>query len=203
MELRHRGPVFLASTSRYRRALLTRLGFAFECVDPAVDEAPFQAAASSPDALVRRLAREKALAVAARVGSGLVIGSDQCAALGSTMLGKPGTDAKALAQLQMLRGTTHELWTAVAIVDASSGRIEEALDRTRLAMRPLTDTQLAEYVRRDMPLDCAGSYKIEQAGTALFSRVQCDDPTAIEGLPLTAVVGLLDRFGFDVLAPGL
>lgn len=192
--------VVLASTSKYRRQLLARLGLDFETADPGVDEDAVKATSPSPQALVAQLARAKAVAVAASTPDAVIIGSDQCAELDGETLGKPGSIAAAESQLAQLAGRTHQLWTAVCVLDARSGRRMEHVDLHRLTMRPLTPDQIAGYVAKDAPIDCAGSYKIETAGAALFERVQGEDPTAIVGLPLMFVARALASFGEDVLA---
>ena len=192
-------PIILASTSRYRQALLSRLGVPFVVVDPAVDEAPTQATATDARSMVTELARLKATAPAQRFERGLLVGSDQCAEVLGERLGKPGSVEAAHAQLRRLAGKTHRLWTAVAVHDVETGRTEVEVDVTSLTMRQLTDAQIQAYIARDNPIDCAGSYKIEKGGPALFERIETSDPTAIEGLPLTVLARLLLTHGVDVL----
>lgn len=191
-------PVVLASTSRYRAALLDRLGVAFTAVAPGVDETPLQSSGLAPRAMVQALALEKAQAVAAHHPNAIVIGSDQCAALGALVLGKPGTEARAVAQLEQLSGQTHDLWTAVCVL-APGGQRYETVDHHALTMRALGRAQLEAYVARDQPLDCAGAYKIEGIGVALFERVTGQDSTAIVGLPLMWLSATLAALGVDVL----
>ena len=181
----------LASTSRYRRALLERLGLPFETAAPGVDEDAYKARGLAPQALVLELARAKALAVA-RDTDAIVIGSDQVAEIDGLVLGKPGTPERAVQQLQRLAGRTHHLWTGVCVVDGRSGRQVEHVDLHRLTMRALTAAQLAAYVAQDDPVDCAGAYKID--------RVEGDDATAIVGLPLMFVARALAELGVDVFA---
>lgn len=183
----------LASTSPYRRRLLARLGVDFDVASPDVDEER-EAPDAGPDVVARALARAKALAVAARAGAGaVVVGSDQVCALGAERLGKPGSVERACEQLGRLAGRTHELITAVACVH--DGGVEEFVDRTRLEMRALSADEIRSYVAVDQPLDCAGSYKLEAAGIGLFERIESADWTAIEGLPLLQLAGLLRRLG--------
>lgn len=192
-------PIVLASTSRYRAALLERLGVPFEAVAPEVDEAPWQRKGLAPDAMVATLARAKAEAVAATRPDAIVIGSDQCAAFEGATLGKPGTAARAESQLASLQGRVHDLWTAVCVI-GPGGRRDETVDLHRMTMRSLTGEQIASYVAREQPLDCAGAYKIEGLGVALFDRVDGADSTAIVGLPLMWVARTLAAHGVDVLA---
>lgn len=179
----------LASTSVYRRELLARLRLPFLCEAPGVDEAAVKRALPDPAAAVAELARQKARAVAARRPGAIVIGSDQGACLDGTMLDKPGSVAAAEAQLQRLSGRTHELRTAVAI--AHPGGLVEWTDVTRLTMRTLSAAEIERYVMAEQPLDCAGSYKIEGLGIALFERIDGGDQTAIQGLPLLRVAAEL------------
>jgi septum formation protein len=191
----------LASTSRYRRELLTRLGVPFESVAPPYDEERGKAelAHVDPEALSLALGRGKARSVAALHRDAIVIGSDQIAVLDGQRLDKPGTTERACAQLARLAGRTHRLVTSVVVIDARSGEERAHVDVHELAMRALTAAQITEYVARDAPLDCAGSYRIESLGVALFDRVRGDDATAIVGLPLMAVTRMLGELGLDVL----
>lgn len=191
--------LILASTSPYRRALLERLGLAFDVVSPGVDEDALRHL--PPEVMVQALATRKAEAVAA--DDALVIGSDQALDLDGEVFGKPGTAERARAQLARLAGRTHRLLTAVAVRDTASGRVEVALDTHRMTMRALSEAQIARYVELDQPLGCAGSYMLERTGAALFARVEADpetaDDTAIVGLPMMKLLMLLRRFGVDPL----
>jgi septum formation protein len=189
-------PLILASTSRYRAALLARLGLPFETVAPEVDERSLEEPGLEPRAAAERLARAKAAAVAARRPGAIVIGSDQVCAAGDQVLHKPGTRERAVEQLLALAGRTHELITAVAV--QAPGRVLEHTDVSRLTMRPLERAALERYVDADQPLDCAGAYKLEERGVALFSRIECADASAITGLPLMALVEMLDSLGIVV-----
>jgi septum formation protein len=194
--------IILASTSRYRRELVARLGLDVECVAPPYDEEVDKAAHPHlplPD-LARHLARGKARSLAAEHPDALVIGSDQIAEIDGWRLSKPHTPEGARTQLRRLAGREHRLHTAVALHHGATGRTEEALDVHRLKMRALTDDEIDAYVRRDAPLDCAGSYRVESLGVALFERITGDDYTAVIGLPLTRLTELLGRFGVSVLA---
>ena len=185
----------LASTSKYRRALLQQLGEPFETAAPGVDETIAKASGAPPRQVVEELALQKARAVwAARPGD-VVIGSDQAAVLDDEILDKPGTEANAVAQLQRLRGRQHQLITAVAVVHP--GGRARFTDVTNLVMRRLEDCEIASYVQRDQPLDCAGSYKFESCGDALFERVETRDETAIVGLPLARLRATLRALGFE------
>jgi septum formation protein len=191
--------IVLASTSRYRRQLLERLDVPFDVAAPDCDETNGDGLAPRP--LAQRLARLKALSVAAP--DAFTIGSDQVLDLDGEVLGKPGTVAAAVAQLSRLAGRAHRLITAVAVVDGRTGAVAEAVDVHRLTMRPLDGAAIARYVAHDQPLDCAGSYALERRGVALFERIEADpetaDDTAIVGLPLMKTLALLRGFGFDIL----
>lgn len=188
--------VVLASTSVYRRALLERLGVPFRAVAPAVDE---RAVELPPRALAQRLSYLKAEAAVSVAPDALIIGSDQVACLDGEVLHKPGTPERARAQLAALAGRTHELITGVCVLDAASGERREHLDVHRITLRALDPAEIADYVARDEPLDCAGSYKIEGLGIALMARIDGDDFTAITGLPLMAVARMLSELGCPVL----
>lgn len=193
--------VILASTSRYRRELVERLGITVTCMASPFDE---EAAKESLAGLAlaeraRALAIGKAEALGDAYPDAVIIGADQMGELDGEALGKPHTAERAREQLRRLGGREHRLHTAVAMHHRASGRTETAVDTHALVMRALTDGEIADYVARDAPLDCAGSYRVESLGIALFERVRGDDFTAVIGLPLTRVVALLEGFGVRVL----
>lgn len=191
-------PLVLGSTSPYRRELLGRLGLPFEVAAPGVDEAALPGERPAQTAL--RLAEAKARAVAARYGDALVIGSDQVADCDGTPVGKPGGRQRAIAQLRRLSGRTVVFHTGVALFDARSGRCRSDLVDVASTFRVLDDADIAAYLDREAPWDCAGSVRSEGIGIALFERIASDDPTALVGLPLIAVARLLRAEGVDVLA---
>lgn len=188
--------LILASTSPYRRALLERLGVPFRVVAPRFDESSVPAIGKSPLELAEALALGKARSVAAIEPGATVIASDQLAAIDETILGKPGTTDRAIDQLQMLSGRVHELYTALVVIQAS--RLLRHTDLARLRMRPLDRAEIARYVARDQPLDCAGSYKLEQQGIVLFESIETEDHTAITGLPLLRLTSILRGLGFTL-----
>ena len=188
--------IILASTSRYRRSLLERLGIEFRCFAPLVNEDSFKAARLDPVSLAATLAIAKAESLAKLDPDAVVIGSDQVAALGDDVLGKPGSAENAVQQLLKLSGETHQLITAVAVTHQFHTRLH--VNVTELQMRSLDQSIIERYVEREQPIDCAGSYKIESQGIALFESIQTADQTAIIGLPLMAVVSLLGRCGVRV-----
>ncbi len=183
----------LASTSRYRAELLARLRLPFDSARPEVDETPLPG--EPPASLALRLAAAKAGAIAALHAGAVVIGADQVASCDGHALGKPGTREAAIAQLQAMSGREAVFLTAVAVA-APGGRIETALDTTTVRFRPLADDAIARYVDAERPLDCAGSFKCEGLGIALFEAIESRDPTALVGLPLIAIARLLRGAGF-------
>lgn len=189
-------PLILASTSPYRRALLARLGLPFVVESPGTDETA--TGPEAPAARAARLAREKALAVARRHPDAIVIGSDQVAALGRTILDKPGSAARCREQLGALAGRTADFHTACALVGIDAGVDAAHTDLTRVVTRPLTADEIARYVEREQPFDCAGGFKAEALGIALFERIESTDPTALVGLPLIWLAGALRAAGFAV-----
>jgi septum formation protein len=188
--------IVLASTSPYRRAQLERLGLELRAVPPGVDEEVLKGQGLAPRALAERLAHAKAARVAAREPEAIVIGGDQLVELDGRVMGKPETAANAVAQLALLSGRTHTLVTAIAVL--CRGAVERHTDVTRLTMRSLTEAELERYVEADRPLDCAGSYRLESRGIALFERIESEDHSAITGVPLMAVVSILRRLGVEV-----
>jgi septum formation protein len=189
--------IVLASTSPYRRELLARIVPQFRAIAPGVDETrlPGETAAK----LAARLAAAKALAVADRCPGAVVIGSDQAAELDGAILGKPGDAAAARAQLAAASGRGVTFHTAVCIVDARTQERHAESDVTRVQFRALDAATIARYVERDRPLDCAGAFRVEALGIALFERIESDDPTALVGLPLIALARLLRRCAIDII----
>lgn len=190
-------PIVLASTSPYRRALLERLGLPFVTASPLVDET--RGAGESPEVLVVRLAEAKARAVAGAYPRALVIGSDQVAAIDETILGKAGGREGAIAQLARASGKTVVFYTGLCLLNAATGEARTLCEPFRVCFRRLTPAQIAGYVDRERPFDCAGSFKSEGLGIALFERLAGDDPSALVGLPLIRLVALLQAEGVEVL----
>jgi septum formation protein len=187
----------LASSSAYRKALLERLGLPFITVAPGIDETARDA--ELPAATSVRLAGAKARAVAARYPHALIIGCDQLAACDGVAVGKPRDRDDALAQLKAMRGRTIIFHTALSLLNARTGRCQSALVDVACTFRSLDDEQLAAYIDRDQPYDCAGSVKCETLGIALLSRIASDDPTALIGLPLIRLIDMLNAEGVPVL----
>jgi septum formation protein len=190
----------LASTSRYRKELLGRLGLAFSCIAPGVEESAHPGEA--PRALVARLARAKAASIASQQPKAWVIGSDQTAArpdqTGESMLGKPGTAARCIEQLQSCSGRTIEFLTAVAVMRQESNSLFEFIDITRVTFRVLDQSTIERYVAKEQPLDCAGGFKSEGLGIALCESIDSADPSALIGLPLIRLSAALRQAGFEL-----
>lgn len=189
--------LILASSSAYRRELLSRLQLPFEAIAPDIDETP--RAGEAPQGTALRLAREKAAAVAGRFPGALVIGSDQVATLDGMQIGKPGDHARALEQLQLMRGRRVVFHTALCLWDsrvadpARAAQVENV--QVFVDFRDLPDAELDAYLRIEQPYDCAGSAKNEGLGIALLERIESSDPTALTGLPLIALTGMLRHAG--------
>jgi septum formation protein len=188
----------LASTSVYRRELLSRLRLPFTVHAPDVDEAA--QAGEAPAELAERLALAKARAVAAHHPAAVVIGSDQVAELDGQAIGKPGTHERAVEQLRAMRGRAVTFHTAVAVLRHDTGF--EAVRRVPVTVRvrPLSEVEIETYLRLERPYDCAGSAKCETLGIALLDAIESEDPTALIGLPLIVTSALLRAAGLDVLA---
>jgi septum formation protein len=189
--------LILASTSPYRRALLERLRVPFEVIRPEVDETPLPG--ETPRALALRLAVAKAQAVGAAHLDALVIGSDQVAALDGEALSKPGTHERAVDQLRRMRGRRVEFLTALAVHRAAARKTVSRLVPYAVEFRDFTDRQLEDYLHAEQPYDCAGSAKAEGLGIVLIRRMEGDDPNALIGLPLIALVDLLGEHGYQLL----
>jgi septum formation protein len=190
--------LILASTSPYRAELLARLGLPFESLAPGIDESPV--AGEPPSARALRLAAAKATAVATRFPGAWVIGSDQVAELAGEILDKPGDAARSRAQLARESGHAVKFHTAVTLMRHEPRRAFEHSDRTVVHFRQLSAGEIARYVERDRPFDCAGSFRSEGLGAALFESVETRDPTALVGLPLLWLAGALRSAGLDPLA---
>ncbi len=188
--------LILASSSPFRQALLTRLHLPFESISPQVDESIHSG--EIPIDYVTRLARSKAKAVASQHSDALVIGSDQCAYLEGEILGKPGTKDRALAQLKNASGKEVVFYTGLCVMQAASGFEETDFVKYHVGFRNLDDNQIERYLDAEQPYNCAGSFKSEGLGIALFSHMRGDDPTALIGLPLIRLVSMLQAAGLKI-----
>jgi septum formation protein len=187
----------LASTSIYRRALLERLGVPFRARAPLCDEESFKGKGQQdPRALAETLARAKAASLVRVEPDATIIGCDQVVSFQGQVFGKPESFARAVEQLVAMAGQTHELVTALVVLHG--GRVYRHTDATFLRMRSLSRSAIERYVDADRPFDCAGAYKLEARGIALFGKIESDDHTAITGLPLIALVTTLRELGYDV-----
>lgn len=190
-------PLILASTSPYRRELLSRLGLAFEVANPKTDESPQPG--ELPEALSLRLAEAKAKAVAGQFPDALIIGSDQVATVDGRIYGKPGNHERAVAQLQELSGKTVNFYTGLCLFNAKTGKADVRGIPTLVTFRQLSLEEIEHYLRREPAYNCAGSAKSEGLGIALLESIHGDDPNALIGLPLIALCTMLKRHGIKVL----
>ncbi|HQQ62489.1 MAG TPA: Maf family nucleotide pyrophosphatase [Pseudomonadales bacterium] len=189
--------IVLASSSPYRQQQLQTLGLDFTCASPDIDESRLPGENASTMAL--RLAAAKAYAVAGKFPGALVIGCDQTVAFGEQILGKPGSFDAAVQQLQTLRGQSVIFHSAIALLDHRHGMLQQQDIATHVRYRNLDDTQIHQYLQRDEPFNCAGSFKSESLGIAILESVNSDDPSALVGLPLIALTSMLANVGVDVL----
>lgn len=191
----------LASSSRYRRALLERLGMPFSVDSPNIDEAPMPGEA--PRELVLRLSVAKARAVASRWPNAIVIGSDQAATVDGRILGKPGTVDAAVRQLRAFSRRRVDFLTGVAVLNTATDRVRTTIDTTTARFRRASEAEIRRYVERDRPLDCAGGIRFEGLGPLLLEGVDTTDPSAAIGLPLIALGRMLRAEGVNPLVPGV
>ena len=189
--------ITLASSSAYRRELLQRLVKIFDQTAPDIDES--QLRNENPQAYVLRLAQQKAEAVALSGSEGLIIASDQCAVIGDCVLGKPGDHARAVEQLKLSSGKEVRFLTGIALLDTETGRMEIECDEVSVKFRQLTELEIENYLNREQPYDCAGSFKCEGLGITLFDSILSQDPNSLVGLPLIRLNKMLIRFGFNPL----
>lgn len=196
MFLKPESQLILASTSAYRRSLLERLRLPFRVQAPHVDERARRS--EKPAALVQRLARAKAAAIARIEPDAWVIGSDQVAACGRQVLGKPQTRERCIEQLHKCSGRQVRFLTAVTLMRAASGQRFDVVDTTRVKFRRIDLAAIERYVDCEQPLDCAGGFKSEGLGIALFESIESTDPTALVGLPLIGLSRLLRRADFTL-----
>jgi septum formation protein len=189
-------PLILASTSKYRAALLDRFGLTFEALNPVVDEN--ELTRETPAQRAARLADAKAEALARQFPEAVVIGGDQVASAKGAILHKPGIAENCHAQLRFLSGSTAEFHTACAVRCVAADLKLSHVDNTRVHFRALDDAEIARYVERERPLDCAGGFKAEALGITLFERMDSEDPTAIVGLPLIWLAGALRTAGYSL-----
>ena len=192
-------PLILASSSPYRRALLQQLQLSFISDSPHINEERHPG--ERPADLAQRLAAEKARALGPRHRSSLIIGSDQVAECGDSILGKPGTRENAIRQLLECSGRQVNFHTGISVLDTSSGEQITEVEVFTVTFRSLDETEIHYYVDTDRPFDCAGSFKAEGLGIALFEKMEGSDFNSLVGLPLIRLINLLKQFGLDPLRP--
>jgi septum formation protein len=196
MQANSRPALVLASSSPYRRELLSRLQLDFNTHSPDIDETPH--AGEQPENLALRLAIAKAAAVASRYRQALIIGSDQVAVSGAILLGKPGNHEAATAQLRQMSGRSITFYTALCLLNAATGRRQTAVVPVSVLMRVIDDAQIQRYLAAEQPYDCAGSARVEAFGITLIEKITGDDPNALIGLPLIELCRMLRNEGFDL-----
>lgn len=189
-------PLVLASSSVYRRELLTRLRHPFICSSPEIDETPEHG--ESAAALVRRLAEAKARALAEQYPQHLIIGSDQVAVLGNQILGKPHDFNRAKSQLLAASGTSVSFLTSLALLNSSTGHCQVDMVPFTVHFRPLDEAQITRYLHAEQPYDCAGSFKAEGLGVSLFRATEGTDATSLIGLPLIRLISMLQNEGVNI-----
>lgn len=189
--------ILLASSSPYRRQLLSKLGFNFAWESPDIDESPL--AGEPPATLVQRLAETKARHLANRYQNHLIIGSDQVATIDNQIIGKPYTYEKAFAQLASFRNREVTFITGLCLLNSATHRTQNSAESYKVRFRNLTDTQIENYLHREQPYDCAGSFKSEGLGICLFEQLEGNDFNTLIGLPLITLTRMLANEGMDPL----
>lgn len=189
--------IVLASTSPFRRELLSKLGLSFDTDSPDIDEAA--QTGETPEQLVARLAEQKARAVAERHPDSLIIGSDQVAVIDGKIIGKPGNHEKAMAQLRSASGKTARFLTGLCLFNSTNEHKQIVVEPFDVVFRSLSDSQIDNYLRAEQPYNCAGSFKSEGMGIALFERLNGDDPNSLIGLPLIRLIRMLEQEGVRVI----
>ncbi len=189
--------VILASSSKYRQALLARLKFSFAAISPEINEQPL--VNESAKDLVKRLSIKKANAISNKYPSHLIIGSDQVAVFNQKIIGKPETHENAVKQLQTFSGQEIKFLTGLCVVCKESNTEHYKHSKVTVKFLELTEQQIENYLLNDKPYDCAGSFKVESLGISLFEKVESDDPTSLEGLPLITLCQLLNKCDNNIL----
>lgn len=189
--------IILSSTSPFRKALLERLQINFSCESPNIDETPLKD--ETVENMVERLAIAKAKNVATHYDNALIIGSDQSAILNGEKLSKPGNYENAFAQLSKASGQKITFQTGLCLLNSKTGNIQSSCIPYTVVFKKLTPEMIENYLRKEEPYSCAGSFKSEALGVALFERFEGDDPNALVGLPLIQLVTFLKNEGFSIL----
>ncbi len=189
--------LILGSSSVFRKALLEKLDLSFDCDSPDIDETPLKN--ESPKDMVARLAKLKAQAIAVRHPQSIIIASDQCATLDGKIIGKPGDHASAVEQLKEASGRTVTFYTSLCVFNAGTNQYEECVEPFYVYFRQLSDEQIENYLKKEEPYNCAGSFKSEGLGISLFERLEGNDPNTLIGLPLIQLIKMLERFHINVI----
>ena len=189
--------LILASTSPFRKTILEKLGITFETASPDVDETA--QSNETPQQLVERLSIAKAKAIADKNNNALIIGSDQVAVIDGEILGKPHTHENAVKQLQKAAGKTVTFYTGLCLFNSASNQYQSAVVPFNVVFRQLTDAQIENYLLKEQPYNCAGSFKSEALGIVLFERLEGEDPNTLMGLPLIRLVRMLEKENFPIL----
>lgn len=190
--------IVLGSTSIFRKNILEKLNLPFDCAKPNIDESPFKS--ETPQALVERLAIEKALAVSSSYSDALIIGSDQVAVCDNEILGKPHNFENALNQLSKFSGKCITFYTGLAVLDSKTKHSVSIVEPFKVHFSKLSKESITQYLHAEEPYNCAGSFKSEGLGICLFEKLEGDDPNSLIGLPLIKLVSLFKKQGLDVLS---
>lgn len=189
--------LILASTSPFRKTILEKLDLPFECASPETDETPEKG--EKPEQLVERLAIAKAQAVAKNYTDALVIGSDQIAVINNKIVGKPGNFENAFQQLKDASGKRITFLTGLSLINSQTGKIHSTVVPYNVVFRYLRDSQIENYLYKEKPYNCAGSFKSEGLGISLFERLEGDDPNTLMGLPLIRLIAMLEIEGMPAI----
>lgn len=189
--------LILASTSPFRKAILNKLGISFDTVSPEVDETAL--VNETPQQLVERLSIAKAKAVADKTNKALVIGSDQVSVINGEIIGKPHTHANAVKQLQNASGKTVTFYTGLCLYNSSTRQYQSDVVPFNVVFRSLSEQQIENYLKKEEPYNCAGSFKSEALGIILFKKLEGEDPNSLMGLPLIRLVNMLEQENFSIL----
>lgn len=190
-------PIILASTSIYRKELLQKLQINFICAAPNIDETPQKN--EPPKQLALRLAKEKAIAIKQQYPQHIIIASDQVASFSNKILGKPGNHKQTIDQLKQQSGQSVNFFTSVCVLNSATNTSYIDLDVCTVHFKHLSDQQIFNYVDLEKPYDCAGGFKSEGLGIALFDKIEGEDPNALIGLPLIKLISLLGKFDIEIL----
>ena len=187
----------LGSSSPFRKALLEKLDLSFDCDSPDIDETPLKN--EHPRDMVVRLAKEKANAIAERHPQAIIIASDQCATLDGQIIGKPGNHDAAVEQLTNASGRAVTFYTSLCVYNAGTNQYQETVEPFYVYFRELSESQIENYLKKEEPYNCAGSFKSEGLGISLFERLEGNDPNTLIGLPLIQLIKMLEKFNINVI----